>query len=631
MRNLYLLENIEEKEIANIVKDKDADIVAFDYESHTLLLRHNIKHQTIDDCLDDVERRKIFQFCLSLQHWYDRLDHEELKFHGINLLSIIDRNETHEVLMNIVPKIYAVKKAIKESQPSLIFASNKILDLFVELDNKIRPISGTSDLDDNFTHDKINISYELKGISIGIRLSRKKYEFVKRNFEKIICSAYGLRKARPDRKKIILIEFNPEASSDLLKEIDKQRLQPFLINFRRSATWSRNSITQLRRSHSLVGISEDWMDKENSTAIRTNRDMYLQRIHSVFANEGTLSGIFVFEGVRFDQYMKKSFLKVLDDRLDEYFRGIFLAESLIKSNDVAGIITLNLSGETEKVFSRIATKIPVVILQHAFSNYTQQISYLDVLDDFDLIKDRVAVWGNIVKEYLVKVRMLSEDKIIVTGNPKYDSFVRREKKKNHKKTILVTPRPIINHIEGIRIETYGKYERTIDKILETIEVRNDIEIIFKLHPQQSRHNETIKEYIKSKNQDIKIYQFKPISQLLAECDLHVNVAPDNFDASTVMLEAMILGRPTINIQLQNTEIEFEFMKDKAVKTVSYDSDVKGEIFELLYNEDRIDELIKNATTHLKRYLANHGTASQTLVTEIKKISNKTTDHSSSDL
>jgi len=619
MKNLYLLENIGKSEITNIAKDEHAHVITFDYESHKLLLIHNIKHQTVDDFLTDDERARIFQFCFSLWQWHDKLDVLDLKFHNVNLLSIIDRNEIHEALMNIVPKIHVVKKAIEKIKPSLIFASTDIHNLFSNSENKINLIQSSSYLDNYFTHDNINISYELGSFNLGIKLSRKKYEFVKRNLEKIICSMYGLRKKDPAKKKIILIEFNPEVFFDLLNEIDRQEFQPILVNFRRPAIWSKNSIIQLKKSHSLVGILEDWISKEELSQIKKYRNIYLKKIQDVFLKERVLSEIFVFEGIRFDQQMKTSFLKVLDDRLEEYFFGIYLAESMNKLDDVIGVITLNLSGETEKIFSTISSKIPIVVLQHAFSNYVQEISYLDALDDFHLIKDRIAVWGNIVKDYLVENKHLSQDRIIVSGNPKYDSFVSLEKKKNTKKIILVTPRPIINHVEGIRIELYERYEKIIDDMLEIVDDRDDIEIIFKLHPQQSKHNKIIREYIENKNRNVKIMQFKSINELLTICDLHVNIAPDNFDASTVILEAMILGRPTINIQLQTTKIEFEFMKDNAIKTINYDSNIKKEVFEILFDDKKSEELIKKSKIYLKRYIANHGKASQSLIVSIKNI------------
>ena len=135
-------------------------------------------------------------------------------------------------------------------------------------------------------------------------------------------------------------------------------------------------------------------------------------------------------------------------------------------------------------------------------------------------------------------------------------------------------------MEGPRISLFDRYEETLQKIIQITNKNHEIEIIFKLHPQQNTSNEIIKNMINTTDK-IKFFQYEPIKELLQNCDLHVNIAPDNFDASTVILEAMIIGRPTLNIQLQKNEIEFEFMKAGAIKTINYDSDIKEAIFDLI--------------------------------------------------
>ena len=114
---------------------------------------------------------------------------------------------------------------------------------------------------------------------------------------------------------------------------------------------------------------------------------------------------------------------------------------------------------------------------------------------------------------------------------------------------MVTLRPIISHVEGIRIELYKRYERAINSIMESCGDLPNNELIFKLHPQQNDNNQFLKDVIKQKNSGAKIIQSTSIKKLLIDCDLHLNVAPDNFDISSVVLEAMILKRPTLNIQL----------------------------------------------------------------------------------
>ena len=102
-----------------------------------------------------------------------------------------------------------------------------------------------------------------------------------------------------------------------------------------------------------------------------------------------------------------------------------------------------------------------------------------------------------------------------------------------------------------------------------------------------------------------------IKELLSDCDLHVNIAPDNFDASTVILEAMMMGKPTLNIQLQKNEIEFEFMKENAIKSVYYDSNIEQLVLDLISNHG-IEELLNNSQNFLNKYMKNRGNAAKKL-------------------
>ena len=158
----------------------------------------------------------------------------------------------------------------------------------------------------------------------------------------------------------------------------------------------------------------------------------------------------------------------------------------------------------------------------------------------------------------------------------------------------------------------------MQKIIQITNKNHDIEIVFKLHPQQNMSNEIIKNMINT-NDKIKFFHYEPIRELFQNCDLHVNIATDNFDASSVILEAMLFKKPTLNIELQQNRIEFEFIKDKAIKTINYDADVMREILELL-DEKNSSQFVKNSQKYLDRYMKNRDKASRVLVNTIAKIS-----------
>ena len=129
MENLYLLENINDSNLKNTINTDNSEIITFDYFSHNILSVHQIKHKIMDECLEERDREEFFRLATSLWEWYDILDEKNFTFHNINLLSIIDRNELHEFLMDLIPKIKAIKNILAQMNFTKIYASSKIYQL----------------------------------------------------------------------------------------------------------------------------------------------------------------------------------------------------------------------------------------------------------------------------------------------------------------------------------------------------------------------------------------------------------------------------------------------------------------------------------------------------------------------
>ena len=104
---------------------------------------------------------------------------------------------------------------------------------------------------------------------------------LKGNIEKTTTGLFRLRKNYEDKKKIVLVEFDPEIYHDLLQEINKHGFQPVLVNFRKTATASLRSIKYLKKSNSLIMLAEDWLKKSQFEEIKTARTNFLYKIKNV--------------------------------------------------------------------------------------------------------------------------------------------------------------------------------------------------------------------------------------------------------------------------------------------------------------------------------------------------------------
>ena len=139
-----------------------------------------------------------------------------------------------------------------------------------------------------------------------------------------------------------------------------------------------------------------------------------------------------------------------------------------------------------------------------------------------------------------------------------------------------------------------------------------------MHPVQDTNNEYIKKLIRKLEPNILILQTGSIKEIISSCDaminLHVELMP-----STVLLEGLILKKPIMNIVMTNEILEFQYVKDNAVLSVTDNSDLENSINELLYNETTSKKLIQNGKLHIKNFLANPSNASKSLADVINSI------------
>ena len=223
-----------------------------------------------------------------------------------------------------------------------------------------------------------------------------------------------------------------------------------------------------------------------------------------------------------------------------------------------------------------------------------------------------------MKNYLLKNNYALEKDIIVSGSPRHDSFFAREIHNQNNSKVLLTPRPIIHDIDGQNTKKYGEYEHAIRKIVTSIK-KNNLELIVKLHPQKNSHNERIREIIHSIDPNIEVFQTKKIFDLLKNCRIMINLSPDNYDASTTIMEGMIMKKPVIDISLVKERYDFEFLKENAINYLHSSDNIEEAIMSILTDKEKHDELIERSQKFLREYLSNQGNASNILAQELSNV------------
>ena len=344
--------------------------------------------------------------------------------------------------------------------------------------------------------------------------------------------------------------------------------------------------------------------------IRYLTEHYQKNLSDIWLNDELFFKIFMVEQCSFWPLIKNALFSIYHERMEDYIEIIMLSKYLTNL-EISCIVSLNVFGETEKAVLNINNKTRSILLEHGFTNYVPEISLFDNSSMYNsLFKDKIALWGEIQKQYLVSQYNIQEEKILVCGSPRYDSYFKMEPKLqiSSKKTILITP-GMFDETNGLYdTKSFLRYEMVLTKLFSELKKIPDIEIIVKLHPDTQRNNLYIEKFIEKLDPGVTIHQFSSIKDVIGMADLIINIHTELFP-STVLLEGMIMKKPIMNIRIPDEQFDFEFIKDEAVLQVSYDSDFQKPLQKILSESQYKRELIENGVKHVSRYLSHPGQAS----------------------
>ena len=92
----------------------------------------------------------------------------------------------------------------------------------------------------------------------------------------------------------------------------------------------------------------------------------------------------------------------------------------------------------------------------------------------------------------------------------------------------------------------------------------------------------------------------------------------SFNTSTILLESIIMNKPSIDLQIENWSKENEITKMNAVYSIDNISDIENGLRKILYDENTKKELSENSKIFLEQFIHNPGNASKILAQFLDK-------------
>ena len=605
--NIILLDSIDEFS----TNPNNSKIIVFDYLTHKNLHEKNISHSFYDEYLSDDEIKDLFDF-LNSRHTWNQIS-SNLVFEEVNLLQIISPLEFHETFFPIIKKIYAIKNIIKNENPNNIQVSKNLL-LIVEqfVDKKIIkeiPLLPRT-TKKGFNSEQIEIRFNFLSKPIVLYISKKLFLKLKSIQENIICKIFNLwYKPNKTKKVNLILEFNPALFSSLLHEFKNSSNTSVFFNQRRSAVWNWKSIQNLRKSNCKV-LNPNNFFRTNDKQFGNIKSQYESKLKHFWENDEKLKVLFSKDHIQFWPEIKKKLVSLYNSRLENYLKCIIISKNLLNEVPLNTILSISESGENENII-RLSNKkkITTCLLQHSFFRYDEQLYDFQWRYEnesmYGLKSDYYLLWGNADYDFYSKFS-IPKEKLIITGSPKHDTYF-PIKKTNNKKTVLLAIMPITNVSGLCRIQTYLDYELMLNKLIQTLKQINNVNIIIKLHPGENFSNMLLNRFFESVHPDILVLQTKPSKELIESADLLIHTGPEFYEVSTIILEGMLLGKPVIDVYLNE---DFENLKqlNNGFLRISGNNDL-DKIKKIISDESLLEKLKQGTFTKLPKYISNQNNAS----------------------
>ncbi len=625
MTEIILIDSILDFNVISqdLLQNKNAKIFSLSLEVHKKLQSNKIVHQIADDLLTKEERLQLFDKSLEFLLWTSQISLDDLKFEGVNLLQIFDTHEFHSYLMPNLVKLLTIKQIIEKEKPTKIIYTSS-------LSNIVQSITKDSNIETEFFQnnvkmrllwDIITIKYNLGPIPISFNLSKNNYLKIKKFIESTLGFFYGfwIDHNSPKKKSIVILEFNSEYFSTFLQAMKNYDGNVILVNRRRSAVWSRTATNIVRKSGCKVLNFDNILNKDEKQKLHLLVEEYSKKIEKFWENTGFFNDIFQIENCNFWNVIKEVIMKKYSEKLSEFILLIWNAKNIFQNFDIRCIVSLNEVGETEKAFLEFNDgKIPTILLEHGFESPVDDTKRFSkfIYADF---RDKIALWGNKNKEYLISEYNIDPDRIIVTGSPRHDIYFnsRTEKKRYKEIIVLLAPNPIseVSGLASTNLEL--KFENTVKKIILTLKNFENVKIIVKLHQIQLKHNQKINSIIKNIDKSIPVYSLVSVIETIHNADAVIIISSESFGTSTMLMESMILGKPTMNIVLDDDIPQYQYVQDKAVLTISNNDNIEKNIEKILFNDNFRKELIKNADAFIEKFMSYRGNASERFASILK--------------
>ncbi len=624
-KSICVVENLNDIKIIQkqLENNPELRIFTLNYNSHKLLEKNNIEHEIGENYLtaDDKNCINHLAIDITLNWWKNRKIEKILTVNNIAIPEFIEM-ELFQYIMTILKNAKTILRIIDNVSPNEVFSISNLNSFIQSLCTKEGiKFQGSSEGEILSLHyDKINIKYNIGPVPLSFTTSRKNYKKIKNLTEKISQKSFRLSpgKDKSQDDAVLLLEFNPIIYEKLILELGNLGKNIFLLNQRRPAVLNKKSLDIIKKSNCKI-IDLTNFEKNIKTQISSKTESLTRNLEELWKDDSVFENIFSIDSQTLWYSIKPIFSKMCNERFTESLRRVLLLNEFFSQFKISEVLEWAETGQEEKEVLAVSKKYGIrsIMLQHSMfpiSDIWKPFGKFLSLFSQEHQSDYQAVWGNLTHEYAI-LNNHDKEKLLITGSPKHDSFFSKEKNyKNTGKILLATTSPAAIFTEDSTTDIFLKHDQYIKEIFRVIKKNHpEKELIVKPHPQSDFINNALS-LIKETDSNAKIVLDADLPELINDCDLLIS-----FNTSSILLESLIMEKPTISCITDDWAKDNEIFKMNAIMPIDNVENVESSISKIIENDDYKIELKSNAKKFLEDYLSNHGTASERFVEIIKNI------------
>lgn len=586
-------------------------VISFDAKSHELLNIKKIPHDFVEKYLN-YDYEKIDELCLNLSKtWYKNNITQDFVYDDINLGSMMGF-QIHLFLLQYLKQIIGIKNILTIEKPKSTISSNHlhVICSFFDSENLIVKSKLQSTQKSIQRVDKVYLPINFGNKSINLSFSRSTALKVVRLAEYVFINLLKLKfnSSKSKDNHYLFLDLSPKPYGILLETISTKS-NKILLNDQVTTSWNLQNSLILKNSNSKISSIYQFNTEETQQRISSSQSKINKHLDDLLNK--TNFDIFSYEDINFWNMIKFDFIELCRINFFNAISNIESSYCFFSNVNVASIILLYALNVYQQSILHVAKKfgIPAVRLQHGldpFTNYWAKYLELAYPPHQDYLYH--ALWSKLDKQFLTSHGVIASDKSILIGNPRYDEHFGLKNSSNDGTLLLASSFTYT----GFDLYGYDVLESENHKKIfeESCRILNDVKdkkLIIKLHPGViPTYN--IQEIVNGIDSTIPIFKTQYIFDLLQNCEILINMG-----FSTILLEAMMLGKPTITIMTNPNWFKDDMLIKNRITIPVYDSqELKSTIDSILNDAVFKENIIQNGYKFVNSYLENPGNASITL-------------------